>query len=708
MSKIFPQGATQPITAVLRRNEFNTTQAEVENQLNKQQVPANSGDVIPIVFTDAGDTGGVWLSPPAVRWHFDNPSGYYVDYSMCVALTDGEIPAIPIADVYQGSKKATDLLASVTTTYGTLPPKCAAITDTFDEPNELTPITFTKFERYIAGSGQSGISFAAPVEEIPEDELYDEVGNFLPSVQKRLEKEWPGGKLYGNGTVEATTRSSNVVVLSARIKGKLQAQGVGNGLDGESPKILEFDTDGRLQARKYFSRIVNYNVRWDKVEEFEPATQGFGGKYTVRFENPYISVLTLYPSNSAAIADYAIHYDLLLAGGAAFNVRSLSYLKFTGPRDTDKYIASGTQINVVLDDFQVEFTEVSRYTYPVIQIPAYNGCGGTFSGISILGFSASKQIAKVLSTELLEDAQTVTNQIYVYVRKGILVDRLIDGTRASSNLFPDLARYLLSLNVLVPSQLIDTAKLKIAAQFNNAEGLYFNGVIATASNLRDYLSRVAPFFMLRFVQNNGLFALVPDLPIDPATFKLKTGPVTPVKTFDETNITDGSLTRDYVALADRKPFCAVVLWRDQKSTEPGRTRTVEVRYSGTAPDGPFEQYDLSEFCTTEAHAVKIGKYLLAKRRYTTHTISFATNPLGGSPASSLLQPGDLIKVKERRENSVGVTATEEYFYQIDSINETLTGEVNIEATHFPTLSTGASTVTYDVTTGSFAATHGYC
>lgn len=708
MSKIFPQGGTQPITAIVRRNEFVTTQADIDSELNTQQRIASAGDVVPIVFADAEDTGGVWLNPPAVRWHFTNsPTGRFIRYSMCVVISDGEVPEIPVSDVYQGSTKAGTIPAFLDTTYGELPPDCKSISDSFDTPNTLDPVSFFVTENYVATTGQSGIAFTAPVPEIPPEELYDESGNFRPDVQKKIEKEWTGSKLYGDGVLEFTTRSKNVVSLITRIEGDLQKQGVGNGLDGERRELLELDTEYNLTSKKFFSPIVSTPVNWDRDQEFVAAEEGYGGEYTVRYENPYAPATFLYPVNENYSDPYA-RLAYLDRGGAWFNVKNISYGSYTGPRDSDKYVATGTAINVVLDDFRVYATEVSKYDYPIIEIPAYNGCGGSFEGLTILGFTASKEIAKKNSTELLPDAESVFNQIYTYIRKGILVDRLLDGTRGSSNLFPDLARYLLNLNVLVPEELIDTAKLKTAAEFNNAEELYFNGVISTATNLRDYLSRIAPFFMLRFVQNNGLFALIPDLPIDSGSYTLATGPVTPVKTFDETNITNGSLARQYVALADRKPFCAVVIWRDQKATEPGRTRTVEMRYTGTAPEGPFEQYDLSEFCTTEAHAVKIGKYLLAKRRHTTHSISFTTNPLGGSPASSLLQPGDLIKVKERRENSIGATATEEYYYQIDSINETLSGEVSIEATHFPTLSTGASAVTYDVTTGSFAAAHGYC
>lgn len=719
-SRVYAQSATQPITSILRRTEIDATKLETNSDLNTQQRPANAGDAIQIVFADAGDTGGVWLSPPAVRWQFTNPQlpGNFVNYSICTVLTDGEMPAVGIADVYQGDEGAQALGASAVTRFGELPPKCAAIQDTQAVPNVMTPTTFITVETYTATTGQSGIQYTIPPDN--DEKNASDYVNFdgIPlSNGEQLSTKTPTLQvLRGQGEMEFTTRSSNVVNFSAVVLGKLLIQGVGNGLDGFSRAIIDAKNEevnfNDLSQRKYFSRIVRVPVVWRQTRTFTPSTTGRGGQYQVKLDDPRVlGTGILYPKNrfpyapGSKGAERELGAAKVLAENAVKTINANSYV---GPRDVTKYIGTGTSINIVLDDFRVQVTETSIINYPTLTIPTFNGCGGTFEGLTILGFSASRRMAEDKSAELLESASRAFNQIHVYIRKGILVDRLLDGTRASSNLFPDLARYLLKLNILVPDELIDTAKLKAAAEFNNAEQLFFNGMLTTASNLRDYLERVAPFFMLRFVQNNGLFALIPDLPVNPSTNKLLNTSVTPVKVFDETNITNDSLERTYIDLADRKPYCAVLLWRDQKSTEPGRVRTVEIRYTNTAPAGPFEQYDMSEFCTSEAHAQKIGKYLLAKRKHTTHTISFRTNPLGGSPASSLLQPGDIIKVRESRVNSVGSTATEENYYQIDSISEDLSGDIAVQATHFPTLSTGASAVTYDVVTGSYDISHGYC
>ena len=719
-SRVYAQSATQPITSILRRTELDATKLETDSDLNTQQRPASAGDAIQIVFTDAGDTGGVWLSPPAVRWRFTNPQlpGNFVNYSICTVLSDGEMPAVDIADVYQGDEGAGFLGAAAVTKFGELPPRCAAIQDTQEIPNVMTHATFITVETYTATTGQSGIQFT-----IPPDNDEKNAGDYINfdgiplSNGEELSTKTPTLQvLRGQGVMEFTTRSPNVTAFSATVLGQLLIQGVGNGLDGFSRAIIEADNDdvnfNDLVQRKYFSRIVKVPVSWRQDRVFTPSPSGRGGQYTVTVSDPrVIGTGILYPRNRFpyALGSKGAERELGAAKAAAEGaVKAITPYSYIGPRNVTKYIGTGTAINVILDDFRVRVTETSVSNYPVIDIPTFNGCGGTFEGLTILGFSASRRMAEDESTELLESATKALNQIHVYVRKGILVNRLLDGTRASSNLFPDLARYLLRLNVLVPDALIDSAKLKAAAEFNNAEQLFFNGMLTTASNLRDYLERVAPFFMLRFTQNNGLFALIPDLPLNPATNKLSTAPVTPIKTFDETNITAGSLERTYIDLGDRKPYCAVLLWRDQKSTEPGRVRTVEIRYTGTAPAGPYEQYDMSEFCTSEAHAQKIGKYLLARRKHTTHTVTFRTNPLGGSPASSLLQPGDIVKVVEKRINSAGSAATEQYYYQVDAISEDLSGDITIEATHFPTLSTGASAVVYDVRAGSFEISHGYC
>ena len=54
---------------------------------------------------------------------------------------------------------------------------------------------------------------------------------------------------------------------------------------------------------------------------------------------------------------------------------------------------------------------------------------------------------------------------------------------------------------------------------------------------------------------------------------------------------------------------------------------------------PTEQFDLTQFCTSEDHAVKVAKYFLALRAYVTHTISFSTTAEGIN-----IQAGSYIKV----------------------------------------------------------------
>jgi hypothetical protein len=292
------------------------------------------------------------------------------------------------------------------------------------------------------------------------------------------------------------------------------------------------------------------------------------------------------------------------------------------------------------------------------------------------------------------DAETgiYKQQVRCFVRNGIQVDRVLGGNGSSSS-FPDLAYYLLRSVSKVATQLIDLPSFQGAQTFNSKYELYFNGVLANSVNLRDYLARVAPLFLLRFIQINGKFAFKPVLPINTDS-TINTGTVTPTATFDDTNIVIGSFQKDYIDINQRKPFCALMTWRAQSESVYGTPKTNEVRYAGTAIDGPFEQYDLEEFCTTESHATLIGKYILASRKLTTHVISFQTTALVGD-----LAPTDVIQVTWDYAASVAAGQSTTTLYQVDSVSEGADGVFRIEATHFPTTSSGASQVAIDMLTG---------
>jgi hypothetical protein len=144
-----------------------------------------------------------------------------------------------------------------------------------------------------------------------------------------------------------------------------------------------------------------------------------------------------------------------------------------------------------------------------------------------------------------------------------------------------------------------------------------------------------------------------------------------------------------VSLADRKPICAVVLWRQQPDDDVGLIRTSEVRMQGEAADGPFEQYDLSEFCTSELHAVKVGAYYVARRKYITHTLRLTVKP---DAFNSTLGTGDLVRVTLRRETNVDDVSLHDYLYEVERISKDITGSIVLDLTHFPVNADGAGLV----------------
>jgi hypothetical protein len=245
---------------------------------------------------------------------------------------------------------------------------------------------------------------------------------------------------------------------------------------------------------------------------------------------------------------------------------------------------------------------------------------------------------------------------------------------------------------------MDTTSLTAAANFTNANSLFFNGALLDAVNYKEWIESTAGFFLLVPLNLESRIGLRPALPVTGA-HAIDTGVLTPAYTFDEDTITEGTYAVDYIPLSERKPFEAVVLWRDQtpySGIDLPVTTTLKVRYASDTGTLPQEQYDMSDFCVTSAHATLAAKYFLARRKRTTHNISFSTDiftTLG-------LQPGDLIAVELDRVTSDGTSRTETNHYLIDTLTRRMDGTASITAEHFP-LSSGASVIAADIVSGSF-------
>jgi hypothetical protein len=135
------------------------------------------------------------------------------------------------------------------------------------------------------------------------------------------------------------------------------------------------------------------------------------------------------------------------------------------------------------------------------------------------------------------------------------------------------------------------------------------------------------------------------------------------------------------------------MWRQQPESDIGFPRTTEISYSGEATDGPFEQYDLSGYCTSETHAVKIGAYRLARRKFITHSLRLKVRPAN---YNSLLTQGDIVRVRLRRETALAALDYHDFLYEIERIEKTASGACIFDLTHFPIDSQGRSLVALEV------------
>ena len=320
---------------------------------------------------------------------------------------------------------------------------------------------------------------------------------------------------------------------------------------------------------------------------------------------------------------------------------------------------------------------------PNLEAPTYCGTSGTYDGLSTMAFSVT----------IPAGFDQWDRQVHCFIRGGIYVSRLLDSVTGPSNNVADLLLYLLRNSSRVPESMIDTAtSFLAAATFTNANGFWFNGVVSESTNLRDWISSNLQYFLLRQARIGGKEALKPLVPTN-NDGTIKTTAVSWVFTFTEQHIIPGSFEITYSSLADRKPFCATVLWRQQDDLGIPVMRNAEVRYTGTAVDGPYEQHDLSGFCASENHAVKVGAYILSKRKHVTHRLQIGVKPDGYNPT---LAAGDLVRVRLDRIASTGANSVHDYLYEVDRIGKSITGEVQLDLTHFPVDAARASVVAQEV------------
>ena len=219
-----------------------------------------------------------------------------------------------------------------------------------------------------------------------------------------------------------------------------------------------------------------------------------------------------------------------------------------------------------------------------------------------------------------------------------------------SNLFTDLVYYLLtnklagagnSLNMTAANpRLLNVNDFVETSRFIRKQELFFNGAIVERTNLRQYITDTAPYFLCNFVIMDGKFSLLPAVPHNPLSGEINTGPVVIDQLFTAGNILEDSYKLEYLRSEERRLFKAVMRYRHESRNKLPEERVIEVRLKDDQDFNlPEEQFDLTQFCTSRDHAIKVAQYFLGIRKLVTHTISFSTTVHGLK-----LRAGSYIKV----------------------------------------------------------------
>jgi hypothetical protein len=337
-------------------------------------------------------------------------------------------------------------------------------------------------------------------------------------------------------------------------------------------------------------------------------------------------------------------------------------------------------------NYVLQITETNAIPLPLPAVANYCGTGGgSYYGLSTASVSCTYPNG---STDWRQQA-------WVFLRGGAEASRLIDTGTGPSPWLPDLARYLMLATDRVTADQIDTDSLTLAARFNRAMGLRFNGEIRTAVNLRDFLGRIAPLFLLEVQDRGGRLGLVPAHPVN-ASYRLDTEPITPLLTLNESHIVPGSFQPRWIGAAERQATALIITYRAQPANQPAYDRVIEVRAEGSGEAGPFEPLDLREFCCSYRHALVVGLWRQARRNYVTHRLrGLQILPEYDSTLRNLLV-GSVIQVNYPRVPSYGEPSVHSYLYAVEAIRTDANGQTTLDLEHFPVDHDGRSLVALDV------------
>jgi hypothetical protein len=636
-----PQPKARPARAGIKLDDSLLTSKKPSSDLDKAQRIATPGETIPIVFGKrVGNVGGVWLQPPMVK----AGSKLFVG-SFLYTISQGEIVASPEKHRTFVGLRNVAFLPDQT------------ITLTHDYASAAT------------------LASAPDVCPIGGSTLYCGIDTY--SFLEQLEE----------ATVNATYTRSDAIdfYLGQRIitKGTGDTSNTVFGYTAGDVQVFNSDTGADVSAA--WLAYLGYSPAVTFLRNYDSTT---GGGRTVGTIVDLIALFGLEPPTDAAF-NTALG---LTPGSKAIYVNTISFVN-------TQYNALLPASTGTLLGTQTE-TLYSKYADPDSTPTADNSAYADITFLRVNG--------DIYDPPSEGSFPTTTKQLFIFYDEGVEVDLysggLVGGVypTGASNQFIDLVMYLFTIYkraagaataaIATP---IYTGNMTDIAAFCDEYSLHYNGILDESVNLIEFASAIAPFFLLSFLSVGGQYRFEPILPLNNSD-QIDVTALTPTETFNESNILPGSFGKAYKPVADRQDFIAVMLWRESNPSEVGIQRTVQVAYTTTSRDAPVQQFDLTDFCCDPNHAAMYGKYELARRKHSTHTISFQT-----SLVVTGLKPTDVIKLERHRISSKGDNRAEVDWYQITSISYVSDGTSEINAEHFPVDNSDIAVISDEVLNGSF-------
>lgn len=643
--------------------------------------PLATGESIPLVFCKrtTDPTGGVFLSPRAAKLKFVEQGGtggtdaFFTDVQVLLPM-DGTNGSTTVNDLSEFDHTITvngsGQLSTADKKFGTASYLAASTTgaDSFSIPNSAAPVegrwTIEMWVKVTSSHGSSQYLFYRRL--------------VSPSENFRLRYDNTNSRLVLNRT------GSTSILASASSFSVNTWYHIAVVNDGASVKLYQ----NGVQQGSTVDAYTAGDGTWDEMHfggaSFTAAGTGLAGYIDeVRITDGVARYLGNFTPPTSAFPTQGVG-----GGGLPGIERNYWLVPTSGQLDSpsltffygDKILGSGTLYYNTACPF-TPVTTVTNETYVETFPTSVGDTNGTFANLSCIDYSYNDNTA------------TLT-QAHVFTNNGVKVTLLSGTGTGASNLFSDLMNYLLQETVRVPADLIDTTGLGTVGLFLQNYNLFFDGAIQASTNLREFLENGSLYFLVYVTQNQGKWGLTPRLPVNGSN-QLDSSTITPSKTFTGTDIIADTFERLERNVSETLPFTAVMSYRNEPGNGPSEIKSIEVAYSGEAGNGPYERYDLTDFCTRSDHAELIGKYIIAMRRWSTHTAKFSS-----TQESSDLNVGDIFRVDFDVESTLGGTDQYDETYQVISIEESQQGLVVIEGQHFPLMPDGSSRIV-DQLTNSF-------